>query len=429
MNLVLMGLNHKTASVEVRECLAPPPELVPELLADISGLASIREAVMVATCNRVEILAAARDPHEASSDIKEWFTSGRSRPPAEVESALYSYQDEEAIKHLFRVAASLDSMVLGEPQILGQIKDAYRLAADAGFTGAVLNKLLHKTFQVAKRIRSETSMGGGAVSVSSAAVELAGKIFDPLSERSALMIGAGEMAELAAEHLKGRGLKKVNVANRTLSRALELAERLGGGRAYSLDDLPEVLSEVDIVISSTGASEPVITVDLAKKALKERRGRSLFFIDIAVPRDVDQAVAKLDGCFVYDIDDLSEVVRANRQSREKEAQAAERIVAEEVAKFQRWLGSLAVSPTIAELALKTEQLRQSELARSQKELDGLTEQQQKAVEKLTRSLVKKLQHDPIMFIKEQSHAKSEETRRSQLAMVRRIFNLEDDRAS
>ena len=283
---------------------------------------------------------------------------------------------------------------MGEPQILGQIKDAYRLAADAGYTGAVLNKLLHKTFQVAKRIRSETSMGGGAVSVSSAAVELAGKIFDPLSERSALMIGAGEMAELAAEHLIGHGIKQVHVANRTLARAVELAESLGGGRAYSLEDLPEILSEVDIVISSTGATQPVITLELAKKALKQRRGRSLFFIDIAVPRDVDQAVSSLDGCFVYDIDDLSEVVESNRQSRQKEAQAAERIVAEEVVKFNRWLGSLAVSPTIAELTRKAEELRQNELARSLKDLGPLTDQQNLAIEKLTRSLVKKLQHDP-----------------------------------
>ena len=426
MNLVLLGINHKTASVAVRECLAPPPELVPELLSDIKNITSIRETIMLATCNRVEVLAAARNPSEALKGIRDWFTQGRSRPPGEVEGALYSYQDESVVRHLFRVAASLDSLVLGEPQILGQIKDAYRLAADQGYTGAVLNRLMHKTFQVAKRVRTETSMGGGAVSVSSAAVELAGKIFDPLSERSALMIGAGEMAELAAEHLIGHGLKKVNVANRTVARALELAQRLGGGRAYSLDDLPEVLSEVDIVISSTGSTEPVITVDLAKKALKIRRGRSLFFIDIAVPRDVDPAVAGLDGCFVYDIDDLSEVVEANRKSRQKEAQAAERIVAEEVAKFNRWLNSLAVSPIIAELSAKAEKLRQNELARSLKELGPLTDQQTQALEKLTRSLVKKLHHDPIMFIKEQSHVKSEETQRSQLALVRRIFNMEDD---
>jgi glutamyl-tRNA reductase len=426
MNLLLTGLNHQTASVEVRECLAPPEDLVPPLLDDLRALPGVREVVLISTCNRVEVLAAASDAAEAADGLRSWFVNGRTRPVSEVADSLYSYQDHEAVRHLFRVAASLDSMVLGEPQILGQIKEAYRTAADARCTGAVLNRLLHKTFQVAKRVRSETAMGGGAVSIAHAAVDLACKIFDPLKDRSALLIGAGEMAELAAEHLLGHGLKKVNVANRTLARAMELAGKLGGGKAYGLDELPLVLSQVDIVISSTGATEPVIKVDLAKKALKARRGRPLFFIDIAVPRDIEEAVDKLDSCFVYDIDDLSQVVDANRQSRANEAQAAEHIVAEEVVKFGRWLASLAVSPTIAGLTSKAENIRQGELTRTLKDLGDLPPEKTQALENLTRSLVKKLLHDPIMFIKEQSHAKSQETQRSQLAMVRRMFDLQDN---
>ena len=427
MNLILLGLNHKTAPVEVRECLAPAAEDLPKLLRAALDLPGVREAFMVSTCNRVEVLAAAEDDDRAAPALlKDWLIAGKPLTPQQAEESLYLYTDADAVRHLFRVASSLDSMVLGEPQILGQIKDAYRTATQAGSTRTVLNRLLHKTFQVAKRVRTETSIGGAAVSVSFAAVELAKKIFDDLTGLKALLIGAGEMAELAAEHLKGQGAAEVMVANRTLERAVELARRFGGGGAFGLDDLPEVLAQADIVISSTGATEPVITYDLAKKAQRIRRGRPMFFIDIAVPRDVEYRVDELDGCFVYDIDDLTQVVEKNRQGRQDEARAAERIVAEEVVKFSRWLRSLEVVPTISELTGKAETIRAAELKRTLKDLNGIGPDQAAAVDRLTQALVKKILHDPILFLKEQTHGKTEDTKRSQMALIRRMFKLGEE---
>ncbi|MFZ5587105.1 MAG: glutamyl-tRNA reductase [Thermodesulfobacteriota bacterium] len=426
MNLVLLGINHKTAPVQLRECLAPAAEDLPAMLHQVMALTGVREAMILSTCNRVEVLAAAEDGQAAAAPLSAWLSRGRAVEPRQFRAALYLHQDQEAVRHLFRVAASLDSLVVGEPQILGQIKDAYRTAALAGTTRTVLNRLLHKTFQVAKRVRTETRIGGAAVSVSYAAVELAKKIFDDLAGLKALLVGAGEMAELAAEHLLAGGVKGILVANRTLARAVELSTRLGGGGAYGLDDLDQALMQADIVITSTGASAAVVTAEMARRALRQRRGRPLFFIDIAVPRDVEPAVAELDGAYVYDIDDLIQVVEKNRQARAGEARQAEAIVAEEVVKFSAWLSSLSVVPTIAELSAKAEDIRQAEVARTLKDL-GLAEgdgETAAAVDRLTRSLVKKLLHDPIMFLRQQGH-KSPESQRQQLALVRRVFNLEE----
>ncbi len=425
MTLVLIGLNHKTAPVALRECLAPPPGTLEELHQQALALPGVREALILSTCNRVEVLAVADQGPEALAGLGAWLARGKPVDLASFEQALYRHQDQEAVRHLFRVASSLDSLVVGEPQILGQIKEAFRLAAGAGATRAVLNKLLHKTFQVAKRVRTETRIGGAAVSVSYAAVELAKKIFDDLKGLKVLLIGAGEMAELAAEHLLTQGAGEILVANRTLERAVDLSKRLGSGAALGLGDLAQALSQVDIVISSTGASEPVITHDLARRSLKTRRGRPLFFIDIAVPRDVEVRVAELDGCFVYDIDDLTQVVQRNRQGRAGEAQAAEAIVAEEVVKFGAWLRSLAVVPTITELTGKAEEIRQAELARTMKDLGEIGPAQAEALERLTRSLVKKLLHDPIQFIRELGH-RSDESQRNHLALARRVFRLSQD---
>lgn len=424
MNLVLVGINHKTAPVELRECLAPSAEAAPDLLRECLDLPGMREALLISTCNRVEVLAVAEDGPEAARELRRWLGRGRPLEAKALEQAIYSHQDQEAVRHLFRVAASLDSLVLGEPQILGQIKEAYRAAAEAGATRTVLNRLLHKTFQVAKRVRTETRIGGSAVSVSYAAVELAKKIFDELAGLTALLVGAGEMAELAAEHLLSGGVKTVLVANRTLARAVELSTRLGGGGAYSLDDLPQALALADIVVSSTGASAAVITPEMARRILRQRRGRPLFFIDIAVPRDVDPAVGELDGAYVYDIDDLTQVVEANRQNRAGEALAAEAIVAEEVVKFSAWLSSLSLVPTIAELSAKAEELRAAELARTLRDLglDPDDAPTAAAIDRLTKALVKKLLHDPIMFLREQGH-RSPQVQSQHLALVRRIFNL------
>ncbi len=424
MNLVLVGINHKTAPVELRECLAPGAETLPERLRECLALPGMREAMLISTCNRVEALVVAEDGAVAAGALRAWLGRGRGVDPTALERAIYSHQDQEAVRHLFRVAASLDSLVLGEPQILGQIKEAYRAAADGGATRTVLNRLLHKTFQVAKRVRTETRIGGSAVSVSYAAVELAKKIFDELTGLTALLVGAGEMAELAAEHLLSGGVKTVLVANRTLARAVELSTRLGGGGAYSLDDLPQALALADIVISSTGASGAVITPEMARRILRQRRGRPLFFIDIAVPRDVDPAVGELDGAYVYDIDDLTQVVENNRQNRAGEALMAEAIVAEEVVKFSAWLSSLSLVPTIAQLSAKAEEIRAAELARTLHDLglDPGDDPAAAAIDRLTKALVKKLLHDPIMFLREQGH-RSPQVQSQHLALVRRIFNL------
>ncbi len=424
MNLFLVGISHKTAPLKVRECLAPEPEETGELLRRCMGLPGVREAFMVATCNRVEVLVAS-EKDDTADTVEAWLGQGKPVDPEELSRAIYVHQGEDAVRHLMRVAASLDSMVVGEPQILGQIKEAYRAATAAGSSRTVLNRLLHKTFQVAKKVRTETNIGGAAVSISYAAVELGKKIFDDLAGLTALVIGAGEMAELAVEHLMAQGVSRVLVANRTLERAVELAGRWQG-EALGLDELDQVLGQVDIVITSTGSPEPVITHKLAKKALKRRRGKPVFFIDIAVPRDVEFKVAEIDGCFVYDIDDLIQVVEANRANRAEAAQAAERIVAQEVVKFMTWLKSLGAVPTISALAAKGEVLRQAELERTLRGLNGIGPEQAEAIDRLTQALVKKLLNDPILFLKDPSHSKSEETKREQLALVRRLFNLEGE---
>lgn len=428
MNLVLVGLNHRTAPVELRECLAPPPEELPLRMEDLMRVEPVREAIMVATCNRVEVLAAGEEAEDLAGALRGWLAATGAVGAAELEQALYVHAGHEAVRHLFRVASSLDSLVVGEPQILGQIKDAFRAAAKAGASRSVLNRLLHKTFQVAKRVRSETRIGGAAVSVAGAAVDLAQKIFDDLAGRSALLVGAGEMAELAAEHLLGHGVSRVLVANRTLERAVDLAERFGG-RAMGLEAVAEVLAEVDIVITSTGSPHPIIDVKLAKKALKKRRGRPLFFIDIAVPRDIDQAVGELDGCFLYDVDDLTEVVQAGRESRAEEARAAERIVDEEVIKFMAWLSGLEAVPTISALTAKAEQIRAAELARTLHDMGLADGPEAEAVDRLTRAVVKKILHDPILFIKGGGRGaghRSRQVQREHLVMVRRIFNLGEE---
>ena len=424
MNLVLVGLNHRTSPVEVRECLAPRPEDLPSRLREMRGLAGVRESLMLSTCNRVEALAAVDDSVQAGPELVAWFTRGAPLNPGDLQSAVYLHQGPDAVRHLFRVASSLDSLVLGEPQILGQLKDAYRQAAQISTSRTVLNRLLHKTFQVAKRVRTETRIGSEAISISSAAVDLACKIFDTLAGRAALLVGAGEMAELAAEHLLGHGISRMLVANRTLARAQELAQRFHG-QALSLDEVPQTLSEVDIVITSTGADKPLITADLARRSVKRRRGRPLFFIDIAVPRDVAPEVADIDGCFLYDIDDLTQVAEAGRASRETEAQAAEIIVDQEVAKFMTWLKSLEVVPTISALTAKAEELRQAETERTLRDLAELTPQQSEAIDRLTKALVKKILHDPIHFIKGGTH-RSLQASREHLALVRRVFNLGEE---
>ncbi len=421
MTLVLIGLNHKTAPVELREklaCLAPDPTTAYQWLRQIPEL---EEVLLYSTCNRVEILFATLEPENAIPQVINFFVSRPELAAADITNVLYQHQEAAAVNHLFQVACGLDSMVMGEPQVLGQVKTAYREAANQQATGPILNRLLHKTFSVAKKVRTETGIGGLAVSVSYAAVELARKIFGSLSEKTGLLIGAGEMAELAVEHLKRHGVARLIVANRTLSRGLELAGRFGG-EAVSLAELENQLLTVDIVISSTGAPEVILTKDQVKNALRRRKQRPLFLIDIAVPRDLDPAINDLDNVYLYNIDDLQGVIQANLEHRQEEAVKATRIIEIETDKFLRWRETLDVTPTIVALRDKAQQICEAELKKTLPQLGQLTPDQQKSLEVLAESIALKLLHDPFLYLKRNHHPKN---RSRDLDLARRLFNLDD----
>lgn len=417
-SILLLGVNHKTADVEIRECLALKSHQAPLLLLG-SQVGKADELLFLSTCNRVEVLTASERPENAVSALKEFWCGNAGVRREDLDSSLYVHTNEDAIRHLFRVAASLDSMVVGEPQILGQLKDAFRKALDAKTAGPILNRLLNKAFSVAKLVRTETNIAGHAVSISYAAVELAKKIFGDLKGKHALLIGAGEMAELAAQHLLSAGAGKIVVANRTLSRAVELARNLGGS-AVSLDEIESALVEADIVISSTGAPGIVLHQEQVRKVMRPRRHRLLFLIDIAVPRDIDPEVNGIDNVYLYDIDDLKGVVDANKAEREKEAVKAERMIETEVIKFLSWMEGLDVVPVIQCLQDKAEAVRQREIERSKSRLSGLSGEQMEAVDVLTRSIVQKILHDPIVHLKK--HAREEDIT-SLLDGVTRLFQL------
>lgn len=418
-HILLLGVNHKTAAVEVRERLALT-DIDPPALRAFSGLPPCQEVFFLPTCNRVEVLAATQAPAEAVAEIKGlWLTRGEVEPK-DLERSLYVYEGADAIRHLFRVASSLDSMVIGEPQILGQLKEAYRTTSEADTLGVLLNRLLHKAFSVAKRIRTETRIASHAVSISYAAVELARKIFGDLGGKRVMLIGAGEMAELAAQHLLANGIDSLVVANRTLSRGVDLARSLGGGSAIALEEVGEALLEVDIVISSTGATGTVIQKEQVRRVMRPRRQKPLFFIDIAVPRDIDPKVNEVGNVYLYDIDDLKGVVEVNKSEREKEALKAERIVEEEVIKFLAWMESLEVVPLIQRIQAKAEAVRQREIARSRQALGPLTRDQEKALEVLTSSIVHKILRDPVVCLRKGS---SGGDCKALLDVTSRLFNL------
>lgn len=416
--IVLLGVNHRTAPVEVREHLAlresNPPAL--RLFAD---LPLCEEVVFLSTCNRVEVLVSSNHLEGAKKSIKELWLKKGGMDPGTLQKSLYEYEGTEAIKHLFRVASSLDSMVVGEPQILGQLKDAYSTALKEKTAGLVLNRLLCKAFSVAKRVRTETGIASQAVSISYAAVELAKKIFGDLKGKSAMLVGAGEMAELAAQHLITNGANKLVVANRTLGRAVKLARSLGG-TAISLEEMEDALVDADIVISSTGAPGIILKKDQVKRIMRPRHHRLLFFIDIAVPRDIDPGVHDLDNVYLYDIDDLKGIIEFNKAKRKKEAIKADRMVEAEVIKFMAWMETLSIVPVIQFLQKKGEAIRQKELSRSHRAIESLSDEQQKALDVLTKSMVKKILHDPIICLKKEAQDKNGEII---LDAARRLFGM------
>jgi glutamyl-tRNA reductase len=382
--LFVFGLSHKTAPLEEREALAFPRDTMAETLLRLRAEAGLQEAMILSTCNRVEIYA--RSDQDAAPDAVAAFVSAfHRRPLEEVARLTYCLTDADAVRHAFRVASSLDSMVVGEPQILGQVKEGYRAAEQAGTLGSALNALRNRTLAAAKRARSETGLGSGAVSVSHVAVELARKIYGELRDKNVLLVGAGKMSELAARRLVEGGARATVVVGRTLERAAELASALGG-RAAPLDALRDELAVADIVISGTGAPGTVITLPDVEAARGARRGRPLFLIDIAVPRDVEPQVARLPGVFLYDLDDLRSVADANLRERRKQAAAAEALVEKEAREFLDWEKSLDVVPLLVELRSRADQIRRSELAKVRSRLGALSPEQEEALEAATSAI-------------------------------------------
>jgi glutamyl-tRNA reductase len=417
--IILLGVNHKTTPVEIRERIALSSGYEEPLTA-LKKVAGLREYYLLSTCNRVELLLVADSSTRVEDEVVN-FLFGRGMDRENCRQYLYILSGQQAVNHLFMVAASLDSMVVGESQILGQIKEAYRFASKFGCTGPLLNKLLHKSFSVAKRVRTETAIGSSAVSISYAAVQLAKKIFGNISNKSVLLVGAGEMAELAAEHLVGQGVKDVVVANRTLSRAVTLARRFRG-RAVSFDELIGQLEFVDIIISSTGASDIILYKDQVKPVMRARMNRPLFFIDIAVPRDLDPGLNEIENIYLYDIDDLTNVVEINRSERDKEAVKAERIVKEEVLKFEKWFNGLSVIPTIQALRKKMDWVSRTELEKTLPKIDGLGDRDRVKIEKMVSAITAKILHDPLIYLKDNSCG-GRDNSDLKISTVRELFGL------
>jgi glutamyl-tRNA reductase len=419
--IVVIGLNHKTAPVEVRECLAFSSEDNTKVLQAMRQEPCVDEIVLFSTCNRVEFLLATKDVSKAVETVKNFLADFKKTPRSTFEQALYLHSGDEAVRHMFRVASSLDSMVVGEAQILGQIKESYREACNHRTCGVVLNRLMHRSFWVAKRVRTETGIGDHAVSISYAAVELGRKIFGELEGKAVLLIGAGEMAELAVEHLVTNRAGPIFVANRTFERGLEIAERFKG-TAIRFEEIPEYLKEVDIVISSTGAPNYILRHSDFKGVMRARKNRPLFLIDIAVPRDVDPEINRITNVYVYDIDDLQSAIQENIDERQREARKGERIADAAVIQFRRWFQSLDVVPTIISLREKVEAIRQAELKKTFASLVSASEEDRAAINRMTEALVKKILHDPTLFLK-QSEQKDKKSLYVDLA--RRLFKLDE----
>lgn len=398
MNIIVVGLSHKTASLEVREKVAFSPNLIETPLRTLVALDGIIEGMIVSTCNRVEIYATTRDIAAGISRIKRFMADYHHIPLQDLEQHLYSHHSEAAIRHVFRVASSLDSMVVGEPQILGQIKAAYGYAAEYKSSGVVLNRFLRKAFSVAKRVRTETKIASSAVSVAFAAVELARKILGNLSGRSVMLIGAGEMCELAAKHFINCGASDVMVVNRTFSRAEQLAEEFNGS-AVRFDELRDHLHTADIVLSSTSAPNYIINRKDVESAMRRRRYKPMFFIDIAVPRDIDPAVNDMEGAYLFSVDDLREIVQENLSQRNHEAEKAEEIIEQEIGRFFRWLSSLESTPTIVALREKFDEIRRTELEKTLGNWKDLPPGANERLEALTLSITNKLLHPPTDMLK------------------------------
>ncbi len=418
-DILLIGLNHETAPVALRECIALSETDAESGLETLRRDPDVQEAMLLSTCNRVEVLTVTRNRDRAAQYVKGLLAGIGRVDAALLEDALYVHVGDAAVRHVFRVASSLDSMMVGEPQILGQIKAAYRLATTKKTTGVILNRLLHRAFFVAKRVRTETGIGDHAVSISYAAIELAKKIFDTLEGKKVLLVGAGEMAEIAVEHLVRHRVGSLFVANRTFERGLHLAEKFKG-QAIRFEEIDDLLTVVDIIISSTGAPEVVIAHDQVKGIIRARKNRPLFFIDIAVPRDIDPAINQLSNTYVYDIDDLKGIVEENKEDRLREAAKGERIVDEAVLGFRRWYESLEVVPTVVALRNKIEGILRAEIEKTLSGFNGISDSHREAFYRMANAMVNKILHDPTLYLKNISQ---HETKAMILDITRKLFKL------
>lgn len=412
MKIMLWGINHKTAPVEIRERLAIASDALPEVTRQLLSAPGMQECMVLSTCNRVEFVTL---HEEQEPNLLQFLEDHFAVDARTLHPHMYTYRERDAVQHLFRVASSLDSMIVGEPQILGQVKESFAVAQSVGAVRSSLDKLLRMALVVAKKIRTETQIGSSSVSIASTAVELAKRIFGSLEGKQVLLVGAGKMSELAARHLLQNGAAPILVANRTFERAVNLAQRYGG-HPVRFEDLYTHADKADIIITSTGSSEPIFRREQAQKMLQKRRGRPIFFVDIAVPRDVDPGVNRLDGVFLYDIDDLQSVAASHLATRGKEAEKAERIIQLEVDRFQLSLRTLDVVPAIVEMQKNFENTRQGETRRMQSKLQSLTPEQKTAVEALTRGLMNKYLHQTV-------HALKSAAREGDAAAIRNICEV------
>jgi glutamyl-tRNA reductase len=417
--VLIVGLNHRTAEVGVREAVAFGDEQIDDVNRRLCDLEGVDEAAVVCTCNRVEVVGCTRTGAGVADRIADFLRLAQSGAQRDLAPHLYNYAGRDAVRHLFRVASSLDSMVVGEPQILGQLKQFYARAASVGATGAVLHRWFHKAFSVAKRVRTETGIAGRAVSVSSAAVELAATIFDHLEDKTAMLVGAGKMGELAARHLLGNGVGRLMVTNRTFDRAVELAREFNA-TPVPFEQFATYLPMADIVIGSTAATSFVLGEAMVHEALRERKGRPMFCIDLSVPRNFDPRINAIDNVYLYDIDDLGKVAEENRDERGREADKAEHIVSEEVESFWRWLGHLEVVPTIVALREKMEAIRRTELQKTLAALKDLDPREREALEAMTEAIVNKILHTPITRLKQ----RDQRSEAFYIDAARRLFDIE-----
>jgi len=424
MQLLLVGVSHRTAPVELRERLDFSARGVDRALASLVGALEHHEAAIVSTCNRVEMYVACDEAEETTTAIHRFLSEFHGVSADQLAPHLYAKTGNEAVHHLFRVAAGLDSLVMGEPQVLGQVKEAFKLASQMGCTGPLLNKLFHSAFTAGKRVRSETTLSEGAVSVSYAAVALARKIFGNLSGRTVLVVGAGEMGKLTAIHMRSQGIGRLIIMSRTAAHAASLAQTIDG-TAMPWESLNTAMAEADILISATGASVPIVSRAMVEQTMKARRQRPLFIIDIAVPRDVESTAGDLEQVFLYNIDDLQAVVKENLSKRGTEASEAETIVEEEVGRFAGWLNSRGAVPTVVALRQRFEGIRQSELRRLEPKLANLPPEARARVDEITRLIVEKLLINPTEQLKSISDG---ETVAAYAELLNRLFGLSPDAA-